>query len=622
MGTKLLVSIVSLLFLVVVALDVSTILLVTEDKRAYVYQTQSTEAVLAGREFVNRLRHALDTLRLSQASVNPLKPVTPQELSALQSVINNQSEISVVTLQLIQPATAQVVPVARSVRPADVSAYGLTAEDIVISPDLVKIALPELLKNAYAFLNFSKLNHPPMLGIALADLNLKDNPAGIPVAIGWVSLKSFAQDLRGSSLSITDREGWLLFDADPSAFFAKKNISDDPLFVAATASQLSTGAQEYELNEGERWLGSYVRPGLDLIVLTRTQWKKAMSATYALTERYILLGCIVTGLAIIFALLFAKTMTAPLNRLYQATKEVAAGNFEVDLAIKGRDEISALAGSFVSMSRKIRDLIQESIRKVHLENELAIASTVQQNLIPAPAYKNDFIHLRSHYQSAAECGGDWWGHFTVGKKMVLMISDATGHGLPSALITASARSCFSVIQKIAQEDPNFSFSPARMLSYANRVVFDSASGKIMMTFFLGVIDFESMTLTYASAGHNPPWLFKKDEKGFALKSLTAVGQRLGEGWDVDPFEERQVPVAIGDVLFLYTDGLMEGKSTSGEMYGKKRVRKLFETNVSGGPEHVVTQLVTDFLVHNEGKPLDDDLTVAVGEILDPGAAPT
>ena len=84
-----------------------------------------------------------------------------------------------------------------------------------------------------------------------------------------------------------------------------------------------------------------------------------------------------------------------------------------------------------------------------------------------------------------------------------MIADATGHGFPSALITAAARSCFSVMHKLAQEDPEFSFSPAAMLSYANRVIYDASLAKIMMTFFIGVIDFSSGKLTYASAGHNP-----------------------------------------------------------------------------------------------------------------------
>ena len=78
-------------------------------------------------------------------------------------------------------------------------------------------------------------------------------------------------------------------------------------------------------------------------------------------------------------------------------------------------------------------------------------------------------------------------------------------------------------------------------------------------------------MSYASAGHNPPWLFKKEANGFVLNSLAASGTRLGEAKNAGPFEEKSIAVAPGDILFMYTDGLTEGKNKSGEMYGKKKV---------------------------------------------------
>src|SRR5262249_4319480 len=128
-------------------------------------------------------------------------------------------------------------------------------------------------------------------------------------------------------------------------------------------------------------------------------------------------------------------------------------------------------------------------------------------------------------------------------------------------------------------------------------------------------DFQARELTYASAGHNPPWLFQKEGDRFALKSLTAVGQRLGEARDVPAYAEKKMPIGVDDILFLYTDGLMEGKSLEGEMYGKKRVRKIAEEQVPQGPEALIQTLMTDFLKHNEGKSLDDDVTLAAVKVL-------
>jgi sigma-B regulation protein RsbU (phosphoserine phosphatase) len=614
-GTKLLISVVSLLLLAIAFLDVSTILLLTEDKRAYTYQAQSTEAVLAGREVVNTVKHALDTLRLSLASIDPSKPVSSQQQQALKSVLENQTEVLGVRLRWLDPQTGRTTaPITEFFKDDELSDVEAKPAELSVAPELVTEALPVLEKNSYSLANASTQSGVPVLGVILADLKTRSPKGEIPIAIGFVSLKGFGRETRASHLTVVNRDGWVLFDSDPTVLFARKNIGDDPLFQEGAGAAMVSGAKEYEF-EGARYLASYVKPGLDLVVLTKTDWRDAMSSTYALIEKYVLLGCMAVGAAILFAILFAKTMTAPLKKLYEATREVAKGNFEVSLDATSGDEIGALTGSFVAMSRQISVLIQEQMKKVHLENELAIASTVQQTLLPEPSFQNEFVQIHSHYRSASECGGDWWGFFSVGKKMCIMIADATGHGLPSALITASARSCFSVMHKLAQEHGEFNFAPGGMLSYANRVVHDAASGKIMMTFFAGVIDFETGELTYASAGHNPPWLLKKDGQTHRLNSLVSIGQRLGEAKDVPAFEEKKIQVAPGDVLFLYTDGLMEGKNTDGEMYGKKRTRKVVEAHVGAGPEALISELMKDFLAHNGEKPLDDDVTLAAARIL-------
>jgi serine phosphatase RsbU (regulator of sigma subunit) len=100
-----------------------------------------------------------------------------------------------------------------------------------------------------------------------------------------------------------------------------------------------------------------------------------------------------------------------------------------------------------------------------------------------------------------------------------------------------------------------------------------------------------------------------------MKSLTAVGQRLGESRDAPEFEEKSISIGAEDIVFFYTDGLTEGKNQAGEMYSKKRVKKLVESNLNGGPRNLIQTLMEDFLKHNEGKPLDDDVTIAAAMIL-------
>lgn len=352
--------------------------------------------------------------------------------------------------------------------------------------------------------------------------------------------------------------------------------------------------------------------GLAIYIMSISSAEVLSLATVA---KMVLAGSIACGIAVALGMKWARRLVAPIEKLAEGARGVASGNFSVDLKFDSHDEIQEVGESMNAMSAKIRELFRESVEKVLLESELDVASLVQQNLLPPPILEGDRVQIYSFYQAASRCGGDWWGAFHIGDKTVIGIADATGHGIQCALMTASARGCFSILQKIAEEDPSFLDSPSRMLQYANRVVYDSTGGKIQMTFFLAVLDMEKNTVRYANAGHNPPWLFRRGGERYSLRSLVGYGSRLGEVAECAPFEEKTADLHADDLLFFYTDGLMEGRAASGDMYGKKRTRGVLEKNLQYGPRKVVDELVLDFLMHNRGTVQDDDVTIAVARIL-------
>lgn len=613
--TKLLLSIVPLLLLVIAFLDFATIFLFREDKEAYIYQSQATEAQVVAKEFVGLVQKGLDLLRLTLPLTDPTQPLTLQKKSEFKNSVANQSQLMVVQMSLLDAKTGKVRPYMTALHSKAKDA-GLNESDFELSNDWLRIIIPDLTKNQFTFFNFSKVGLGPILGIAVVDTNLKFKEVGYPMAVGFVPLDKFALESTGSHMTIANSEGWVLFDSDPEVLFKNLSLLGDPLFQTAFHSQLASGAQQYNSSNNERFLGTYLKPFQGVVVLSNTKWRKAMKATYDITEKFVLLGFMTIGLAIIFTILFAKSLTRPLKHLYAATREVSRGNFKLNLRPESSDEIGVLSDSFNKMSLKINQLIQESIEKVRMEQELSIASTVQQTLLPKTEFKNSSIQIMSHYQSATECGGDWWGYIEdpKGQTMTLLIADATGHGVSSALITAAAHSCFSTLKMIRQMNPEFSFSPAKLLAYANRVIYEAATGKIMMTFFACVIDFKNHTLTYANAGHNPPWLFQKKGDSYQQKSLITKGVRLGEKADLTDLEEKSIKINPKDILFLYTDGLLEGTNAHRVQYGKKQTRKILEANIKSGPEQLLKTLISDFKKHNGTKPYDDDVTLAIAEL--------
>jgi sigma-B regulation protein RsbU (phosphoserine phosphatase) len=609
---KLLLIVVLLLMIAIGFLAFSTIYIFQDDKRAYLYQAQSTVARLGASEFTNVAARSLDGIRtVFGAVVDPTKDLTPQQRGQFQATLDNQSELLAVSLRVADRQTGALKTVISGVNSSKKGEVP-KPDEWDLKPDLVKSLFLDLDKSGFAFFNYSSIDSTPRLGLAVIDPNLKSK-AGTPIAFGLVSLEGFGKEF-SSAVTISTPSGWILYDTDPSAMFTQRSVAGEPLFESALSGPASQ-TTEYSIGS-EYFIGAFERLPLgNVIVLARVPLAEAMKATQALIVKFVLLAAMSIGAAIIFAILFARSLTAPLMRLYQATREVAAGNFDINLKESSKDEIGVLTGSFTAMSHKITGLIKESMEKVKLEGELAVAATVQQTLIPPSRYNERGVLISSLYSSASQCGGDFWNYFWVGNRLAIFIADATGHGIPSALITASARSCFSVMHKLFEQNSNLALSPGLMLSFANRAVYEGATGKIMMTFFLGVLDFDRGILTYSSAGHNPPWLYQRVEGKYQLKSLIAPGMRLGEAMDVPPYEEAQCPFGPDDMLIMYTDGIIEGKNAEGEMYGKKKTRKMIEANLGGGPDQVVSALMADFMNHNGTKPLDDDVTLAVTKIL-------
>ena len=313
-GTKLLLSIGLLLFFVILFLILSNIYVFREDKRAYIYKTQSTEAILAGREFMSLGKESIETLKRLLAAVDPSKPMDRVQSENLQSSLDNQADVLMASFYVVNRAAADVRLVGRVTKAKEMAAAELDPKDYEISREEFARILPELVKNRYSFLNRTKPGADPTLVVLFADLNFQNDPKGMPVAVGLVSLKSFGHELQSLNVTIGTVSGRILYDTDVTALSSKGGLNSNPLFQAAASSSVENGAMEYDYN-GTHYLGSYLNPGLGVVVMAKIEWEKAMKATYTLIEKCILLGIMAIGVGVIFAILFSKTLTAPIGRV-------------------------------------------------------------------------------------------------------------------------------------------------------------------------------------------------------------------------------------------------------------------------------------------------------------------
>ncbi len=612
LGTKLVLSL-SLLFLVIVGfLSYSAVKLVVDDKQAYTFQLQSMEAYIAGQDFNEKVRPVVDNLRLYLTSFDPRLPISQIQAENIQNLVNSQLEAGLFLAFLVKPNGSATILTKNSNAEVNVKT-GLNPDQIAPDSALLAQVHAEVQKNSFSFRSFPHPaggSTPPLLLVAFGDIGLKDYEKGMPIGLSFIESRSLISNARFGETTIAAPDGRILASTDDQRFSGAATLLGHPVFMSAVSAKLGSGTKEFEIGE-TTFLGAFRRLPIGPIVVTQLEKRKAMAAAFTLGERLAMMGLISIVGAILFAVVFSSSITKPLKKLTLATAAVARGEFNFQSQVTTRDEVGMLANSFDLMSRKIQELIVDQVKKAHMAEELKVAAAVQESLIPPPEYRDDHVEIIGSYQSASECGGDWWGFFRIKNRICVMIADATGHGVPSALITASARSCFSVLAKLAQENPTFPLSPGLMMSFTNRVIFDAAMTKIMMTFFIGVIDLEKKTITYANAGHNPPWLFRKNGDRFELKSLLAKGNRVGEVEESGVYEEVTTSINAEDILFLYTDGLMENTNENKEQYGKKRVKKIVEASLADGPRGVIDALKKAYMEYNGNeKSLDDDVTLA------------
>ncbi|MBE0417994.1 MAG: SpoIIE family protein phosphatase [Coriobacteriia bacterium] len=197
--------------------------------------------------------------------------------------------------------------------------------------------------------------------------------------------------------------------------------------------------------------------------------------------------------------------------------------------------------------------------------ERRIAGTLQTALLQLPERIEGVVFDRVYRSAtrAAFVGGDFYDLFPLGEgRFGVLLGDVSGKGLQAATLTAMAK---HTIRAYAAEH---GASPAKVLALTGDVLFSSTATETFVTVFFGLLDAERRSLVYASAGHPPAMLRRQ---GGTIEGLAPTGPIAGAFRD-SAFHERTVPFLPGEVLVVYTDGLIEERNADGEQFGEERVR--------------------------------------------------
>ncbi len=275
---------------------------------------------------------------------------------------------------------------------------------------------------------------------------------------------------------------------------------------------------------------------------------------------------------------------------------------ELPYSLDDRRLLSALAGRVAPAMRIVQMIRQERLNALMDQqylNELRVARLIQHTLLPQEMPELPGWYITGHYQPAREVGGDFYDVIELNDgRLGVVIGDATGKGVPAAMVMAAAR---GVVRAMALQMA----SPGTVLRRANELLLPTMPPNMFVTCLYAVINPRDGSVTFANAGHNLPCLTGEAR----VLEMDARGMPLGLMPDM-VYEERCATIEPGEWVLFYSDGLVEAHNASREMFGVPRLREvLLKPPADSDLIHMVLGAWHAFLADRSDQ--EDDMTLIV-----------
>lgn len=234
--------------------------------------------------------------------------------------------------------------------------------------------------------------------------------------------------------------------------------------------------------------------------------------------------------------------------------------------------------------------------------ELAIAERIQRGLLPQSRPNHPAVDVFGINVPAQAIGGDYYDWIPVEDQgLAIAVGDVEGKGIGAALLMVHLHASFHSEMRTHR-------SPREAVDAMHRSLYEAAEARQFATFFLAVIDRGGRALRYCSAGHNPGLHVHRAHPQW----LEATGLPLGMILDCPPYEDREIALAPGDVVVLYSDGITEYEC-KGEMYGEERLAAVvLRLAADGRPASRIAQgILEDVRAFARSGPASDDVTLVV-----------
>ena len=267
------------------------------------------------------------------------------------------------------------------------------------------------------------------------------------------------------------------------------------------------------------------------------------------------------------------------------------------------DELGVLGDGFNEMTEGL-------IERDQIRQALHLAEEVQQTLLPRENPRVDGLDIAATIVYCDETGGDYYDYLDTSKtypgSFTMAVGDVSGHGIPSALMMATARA-------FLRQRSVLSGTPADIVSDVNHQITRDfgASGGFMTLFFLS-INPGYRNLCWVRAGHDPAIFYDPETDKF--DELRGAGMALGVDADLRYEQFQKSDLKQGQVIVLGSDGLWEARNPQGEMFGKEPIHQVLRQSPDATAREILTACFNRFNVFLGDRAPEDDVTLVVIKI--------
>jgi len=276
---------------------------------------------------------------------------------------------------------------------------------------------------------------------------------------------------------------------------------------------------------------------------------------------------------------------------------------EQDLAAEDLGLIVNLVSRIAIESENLR-LLEESIEKQRLKEQLDMARSVQERFLPRELPSVAGLHLAARCQSSLEVAGDYYDIFPIdANRSLLAIGDVSGKGAGAAMLMANLRASIRTISAVSSDLP-------AMVARLNELLHQDTSPDQFISFFVTIYDARSMEFRYVNAGHNSPRIIRSSGETVALESTGLV---LGAFPD-SLYAQRTIAAHNSDLIFMFTDGVTEAMNSKDEEFGEERITQIVTSNRTAPPQKLVELIHHNVIEHTNNELFADDFTLLIAKI--------